>query len=570
MNRSLAIIWLAGLGAVSAQTLNLPPRPADAPAGSALVKNIAALSLGEREARLEAEFRRGNVPDFLRRFCAVEVGPTVTVFVAPDYLAVGSDEDYFLTPLTPATAQRLADASGCLRPTRALVDAIYRSAAVKLEPLPLPPGPAMTTVEVFAQHNAAVQTQRVARLPEQPLGALVAGHKKDVVISHRLTNAPGQVAIYGWHRTNGQAIQPLYLGHTDVWVDYSHGIRLVSATVRVDGRTNLLADVLRDPKLAPLVSDEGPLLQPRYRLAPSWQTNMLFHERTLTFPLLPDVRVQINEPLSTATSLPLQLVLYALPNGNTIEQTAGRRLRPGDDWHFDIQHIAAQTRWLRAAAPERRWVIAYLETAEKSWPAWRKKHSDHTSKIQGMLKALTGRFSNSPVRVTLTGHSGGGSFTFGYLNGVERIPDAIERIAFLDSTYAYDPTLGHADKLARWLKASDRHHLSVLAYNDAVALYEGKPFVSATGGTWYRSQWMQTNLAVNFSFQRAVTAEFQQFTALEGRVKFWLKENPERKIFHTVQVERNGFLEAMLSGTARAGRGYEYFGARAYGEFIEP
>lgn len=81
---------------------------------------------------------------------------------------------------------------------------------------------------------------------------------------------------------------------------------------------------------------------------------------------------------------------------------------------------------------------------------------------------------------------------------------------------------------------------------------------------------MQTNLAVNFSFQRAVTAEFQQFTALEGRVKFWLKENPERKIFHTVQVERNGFLEAMLSGTALEGRGYEYFGARAYGEFLEP
>jgi len=41
------------------------------------------------------------------------------------------------------------------------------------------------------------------------------------------------------------------------------------------------------------------------------------------------------------------LILYALPNGNTIEQTKGRRVAEGLDWHFGIQHIAAQTRYLR-------------------------------------------------------------------------------------------------------------------------------------------------------------------------------------------------------------------------------
>jgi hypothetical protein len=48
-----------------------------------------------------------------------------------------------------------------------------------------------------------------------------------------------------------------------------------------------------------------------------------------------------------------------------------------------------------------------------------------------------------------------------------------------------------------------------------------------------------------------------------------LKENPEKKIFHTVQVERNGFIQALLSGTADEGKNYEYFGERIYTNFIQ-
>jgi hypothetical protein len=33
-------------------------------------------------------------------------------------------------------------------------------------------------------------------------------------------------------------------------------------------------------------------------------------------------------------------------------------------------------------------------------------------------------------------------------------------------------------------------------------------------------------------------------------------------------VERNGFIHAMLSGTTNAEKGYEYFGERAYQEWI--
>ncbi|MFO1512715.1 MAG: hypothetical protein U1F83_07355 [Verrucomicrobiota bacterium] len=99
-------------------------------------------------------------PATCRIFCAASVpspsptsllgGPIeATYYVTPDYLAVGTDADYFLTPLTPLTAQFIADQLDCTLPTRKMVDAIYAAAAVKFAPSPIPPSAAMTTVPVF-------------------------------------------------------------------------------------------------------------------------------------------------------------------------------------------------------------------------------------------------------------------------------------------------------------------------------------------------------------------------------------------------------------------------------------
>ncbi len=585
---SMRIIFALGLAGLLvalpglSQNLNLPRRPVNAVSGSEFVESIASLGLPEREERIFSEVARGNVPDFLRRLQPVTVTLTegtrthsATYFVTPDYLAVGSDEDYLLTPLTPATAQRIADRLGCTLPTRKLVDDIH-AAATKLAPSNLPPDAAMTTVKVFAQHHAIVRRQRAEQLQAHPLGALVAGHKKDVVISARLTNAPGKVAIYGWHRLDGSPLQPLYLGHTQTWVDYSHGARLVQRAMTVNGAPTQATDVLADATRARLLSDEGPVINPRYPVsAPGvpagFQPSQPFGEETLDFTFAPGVKIHLNAPARTnfIAGRPVQLILYALPNGNTTAQTVGRQLQPGDDWHYDIQHIGAQSRYLRDRLRDRVLVVAYLEADGKSWPAWRKQHDPNNQVIPRLVEAVKGRFREFPVRLTLTGHSGGGSFTFGYLNAVARIPDDVERIAFLDSTYAYDPAQGHADKLAAWLQASEHHRLSVLAYDDAVALLDGKPFVSATGGTWYRSHLLRTNLAEHFPFTRELDADFQKYVALDGRVKFLLRENPGRAVLHTVQVEKNGFIQSLLSGTPEEGRGYRYFGPRAYAAWIQ-
>ena len=57
------------------------------------------------------------------------------------------------------------------------------------------------------------------------------------------------------------------------------------------------------------------------------------------------------------------IILYALPNGNTTEQTMGKRLAKSDDWHFDIQHIKAQTKFLRQELPDKNIIVIYLENS---------------------------------------------------------------------------------------------------------------------------------------------------------------------------------------------------------------
>ncbi|NBR84182.1 MAG: hypothetical protein EBS84_12275 [Proteobacteria bacterium] len=577
-----------------AQSLRLPPRPADSLAGRAVAESVTTLERPAREERLVAEVLRGNVPDFLRRLVPVSLTNTVegtthrvTVFVAPDYLAVGSDADYFLGPLTPGAARRIADATGCLLPSRKLVDAIHAAAPLKLNPQPIPPSKEMVTVPVFARHNEMVWEQRRAALAAHPLGTLVAGDKKDVVFTPQLATKPGKVAIYGWHRTNGVAIQPLYLGHADSWADYSHGVRLVHRSARLDGVDKAVAEILADPKLSVLLSDEAPLLGAgdlqsasvtaddsgrRLEAASTgeWRPSPHFGELVMDFKLEPGVRVHVNAPARTALAArkPTHLILYALPNGNTVEQTVGKRLAPGDDWHFNLQHIGAQTRWLREHETNATVVVAYFEAAGLSWPAW--KRTNGVAKIPGYVERVAALFPNQKLTLTLNGHSGGGSFIFGFMDAHERIPASVERIAFLDSNYGYDDAKRHADKLLAWLNASPRNHLCMLAYHDSNALLNGKTFVSEEGGTWGRSHAMLAHFKRGLTFESATKDGLQTHSALVGRVKFLLKENPERKILHTVQVERNGFIHSMLTGTPAESRGYEYLGERAYEGLIQP
>jgi hypothetical protein len=255
------VILVGGTLRGEAPTLKLPPRAAEAMSGSAFFEQIKDLPWQERETKLVREIKRGNVPEFLRRLKAIELTASDdsgamhkgTCFVMPDYLAVGSDDDFFRVPMTPMAGQEIAEACEASLITAKLSDAIWQQAEVKLEPRPLTKD--RDAAATFYQHHQIVEEQRKG----QELGLLVAGIKKDVVLTNRLKERPHRVAIYGWHYPSGKPIQPLYVGHVDWYVDYSHGIRLVSRRMIVDGRERDLVDVLRDKELSGLVSNEGPI-----------------------------------------------------------------------------------------------------------------------------------------------------------------------------------------------------------------------------------------------------------------------------------------------------------------------
>ena len=132
-----------------------------------------------------------------------------------------------------------------------MVNDIYRAAKIKLDPVPMYAF-RDSTVTMY-QHHLIIEGQRKQRK------GLIAGIKKDIVISEKIAKdtKPNRVAIYGWHKPDGKAIQPLYNGHSTIHVDYSHGTRLVQNKVWVDGKKTTLQKVLGSKKLHPLLSDEG-------------------------------------------------------------------------------------------------------------------------------------------------------------------------------------------------------------------------------------------------------------------------------------------------------------------------
>jgi len=92
--------------------------------------------------------------------------------------------------------------------------------------------------------------------------------------------------------------------------------------------------------------------------------------------------------------------------------------------------------------------------------------------------------------------------------------------------------------------------------------------VSENGGTWGRSHALLNDLRSQFRFTGRTNGALKTIVEAHGQVEFLLRENPEQKILHTVQVERNGFIQGLLSGTTSEGNGYQYFGDRVYAKWI--
>jgi len=237
------------------------PVPADATqriSGTDFYKTVVAWKWAARDSLAVQEILAGNMPSFLKKFVAVTSSVTDSMgishqavfYVSPDYLAVGTDADWARIPLTPMAAQKIADSFHCFFPTRKMVDLIYQQATIKLEPVPM--YAFRDSSVTMWQHHLIIEGQRKGR------SGLIAGIKKDLVLSGKISRDPkaNREAIYGWHQLNGKPIQPLYTGHINWWVDYSHGIRLIWQTVKVDGKEMKYTEVLKHPLYQKLLCDE--------------------------------------------------------------------------------------------------------------------------------------------------------------------------------------------------------------------------------------------------------------------------------------------------------------------------
>ena len=252
----IALLWLFNC---CSTTVKIPPRNPEAMGGEEFYRLARTLDWRERDSLAQHEILAGNMPSFLRDYVKVSTIVVDSVnsktiqaiyYVTADYLSIGSDRDWARVPLTPMAAQVIADSFDCFLPTRKMVDDIYSASQIKLRPVPM--YAIRDSAITMWHHHLIIEGQR------QSKRGLISGIKKDVVISEKILHhpRPDRVAIYGWHRLDGTPIQPLYSGHINWHVDYSHGIRLVYRKIKVDGEWMDYTEVLNHEVLRGLLCDE--------------------------------------------------------------------------------------------------------------------------------------------------------------------------------------------------------------------------------------------------------------------------------------------------------------------------
>jgi hypothetical protein len=207
--------------------------------------------------------RQGHIPEFLTQLRPVRIpnpnncggNGAITLCVMPDYLALGTDQDFAHIPLGRQGAIDVARELGFMLPTSNMVDAIFAQSDYTVRRDYETPDRSMTTTRVSFSHSR----QAVQRMNGRH-GQLVAGHKKDVVLTNLMTRNSG-VPIYGWHAADGSRIQRRVniTSHSADYADYSHGIRLVSQTAFVNGQSQPLRDLLSQSQCSSGLSAEGPI-----------------------------------------------------------------------------------------------------------------------------------------------------------------------------------------------------------------------------------------------------------------------------------------------------------------------
>ena len=269
-----------------------PPRDKSAIGGRAFMEKIkgegAPSDWVKRENAIVAELSAGNMPDNLLKWIKIDLTYTGksgtltgTVEVLPDYLAIGSNDDYVHVPLDPVSAQRIADRFDAILPTARICHAIYlrRRRTASMRSSALLPGRQRS--QGREERRAQTSSAAISSTPRR-FRPLVRGHftrrtrgrpKKDVVIAKRLHSEPERIAFHGFYDSAEFPHEPCYENPTKAAARVQQGSAdtcaqpavlrlqpgrpLVHPSMTINGKQKMVADVLADP-VEPAHQHRGP------------------------------------------------------------------------------------------------------------------------------------------------------------------------------------------------------------------------------------------------------------------------------------------------------------------------
>ena len=248
------------LGCAVPKHKTLGDKPNDAAKnGAAFYKQAATMQWKQRDSLVIIWWEEKHYPVWLQKFSRITINGVdavsskdvrINAYVSQDYFSLGNSNEWARICLTPMAAAIIAKSWHCVLPTTKIVDDIYHQSKVRLDPVPM--FAFRDSTPTMWHHHLIIEGQRKGK------PGLIAGIKKDVVQTPKLKEQgkENKVAIYGWHKLDGKPIQPLYTGHINWYVDYSHGIRLLYETIYVNGKRMLFSNAIKDEGLHHLLCNE--------------------------------------------------------------------------------------------------------------------------------------------------------------------------------------------------------------------------------------------------------------------------------------------------------------------------
>lgn len=217
-----------------------------------------------RETEILIAANNGFIPNFMKpenftKITLTRGTDTLEYFVCNEYFSVGTDDDYLVMPCSPKTLLGLLESLDCSLPTPMMVTQIYQNANFKIPAKPQRPvpGESITSTRLMVSIDDAIKVERTKK--SISTNVLVAGHKKDVVLTNTLMRKEnkGNVAIFGWYYSDGKRIQGLNpKDHTVDYVDYSHGLRFVHNKCKLNGVDTTLQAIYAHPVHCLFLHDE--------------------------------------------------------------------------------------------------------------------------------------------------------------------------------------------------------------------------------------------------------------------------------------------------------------------------